>query len=123
MDDMERLLPASLEGTDPELCIKLFKSTKKKNFNGLKRRIECSDKKWNELFVEQNGLETVLDALSEQKEASMLDGNEKLESISCINAILNNKIGMKHCVMKGDEFVRRYIEGQCFYSSYLYIVL
>jgi len=115
MAEMEQLLPACLEGTDPELCIKLFKSTK--NFQGLRKRIKSSNQKWKESFLEQKGLEAVLDMLSELKEASMLDADENLECIYCIKTILNSPSGMKYCVINGDEFVRRYIEGQCFKAS------
>jgi len=108
MEQLEQLLPASLEGTDPELCIKLFKSTKKKNFNGLKRRINSSDQKWKNSFLERKGLEIVLDALSEAKET-----DEKLECISCINSILNSSSGMEYCMKNGEEFVTRYVEGRC----------
>jgi len=126
--DSKQSLPASLEGADPELCIVLFKSSL--NFHGLKRRISSSDQEWMEQFLEQGGLETVFDALSVlgqkgfSKRTVMMDAIQQLECIACIKAIMNRPYGMKHTVMNGEKFVKRFIEGQhLFFSRHSSLIL
>ena len=114
--DTKQSLPASLEGSDAELCIVMFKSTL--NFRGLKKRITTSDQEWMEQFLEQGGLETVFDALSIlgqkgfSKRTAMMDAIQQLECIACIKTIMSRPYGMKHTVMNGEKFVKRFIEGQ-----------
>ena len=108
-------LPASLEGSDPELCIVLFKSTP--NFHGLKKRITSADKKWIEEFLQQDGLEILFDALATlgtkgfNTSTAMMDAVQQLECISCIKTIMSRSCGMEHILMNGEKFVNRLIEG------------
>ena len=108
-------LPASLEGSDPELCIALFKSTL--NFHGLKKRITSADKKWTEEFLEQEGLETLFDALATlsikgfNTSTALMDAVQQLECINCIKTIMSRSCGMEHILTNGEKFVKRLIEG------------
>ena len=108
-------LPASLEGSDPELCITLFKSTL--NFHGLKKRIRNADKEWIELFLQQEGLETLFDALATlgtkgfSASTALMDAVQQLECIGCIKTIMSRSCGMEHILMNGERFVKRLIEG------------
>lgn len=109
-------LPASLEGSDPELCIVLFKSTL--NFHGLKKRITSADSKWIEEFLQQGGLETLFDALATlgtkgfNTSTALMDAVQQLECISCIRTIMSRKCGMEHILTTGEKFVNRLIEGK-----------
>ena len=108
-------LPASLEGSDPELCIVLFKNTL--NFYGLKKRIISADSKWIEEFLQQDGLEIVFDALATlgskgfNTSTAMMDAVKQLQCISCIKTIMGQSCGMEHILMNGKKFVNRLIEG------------
>ena len=108
-------LPASLEGSDPELCIVLFKSTL--NVHGLEKRIISADSKWIEEFLQQDGLEIVFDALATlgskgfNTSTAMMDAVEQLECISCIKTIMGRSCGMEHILMNGEKFVNKLIEG------------
>ena len=110
-------LPASLEGSDPELCIALFKSTL--NFHGLKKRITSADKKWIEEFLDQEGLETLFDALATlgmkgfNTSTALMDAVQQLECIKCIKTIMSRSCGMEHILTNGEKFVKRLIEGNC----------
>ena len=102
----------SLEGTDPELCLSLFKNCF--NFVGLKNRIKSADQKWIEEFLEQGGLETVFDtlaALSNKGFCSLMDAVQQLECIRCIKAIMNHPFGIEYVVVIGDQFVNRLVKG------------
>jgi len=102
----------SLEGTDPELCLSLFKNCF--NFVGLKNRIRSADQKWIEEFLEQGGLETVFDtlaALSKKGFCSLMDAVQQLECIHCIKAIMNHPCGIEYVVVIGDQFVNRLVKG------------
>ena len=106
---------ASLEGSDPELCIVLFKSTL--NFHGLKKRITSADNKWIEEFLDQEGLETLFDALATlgtkgfNTSTALMDAVQQLECINCIKTIMSRSCGMEHILMNGEKFVSRLIEG------------
>ena len=113
--DSKQSLPASLEGSDPELCIVLFKSTL--NFHGLKKRITSADNKWIEEFLQQEGLETLFDALATlgtkgfDTSTALMDAVQQLECINCIKAIMKRSCGMEHILVNGEKFVKRLIEG------------
>ena len=106
---------ASLEGSDPELCIVLFNSTL--NFHGLKKRITSADKQWIKEFLEQEGLETLFDALATlgtkgfNTSTALMDAVQQLECISCIKTIMSRSCGMEHILTNGEKFVNRLIEG------------
>jgi len=109
--------PASLEGSDPELCIALFKTTDALNFHGLKKRITTADKEWMEEFLQQGGLETIFHALATlgkkgfQKSTALKDALRQLECVDCIKAIMGRSYGMEHILTNGEKFVNRLIEG------------
>ena len=110
-------LPASLEGSDPELCIKLFKESDNLNFHGLKKRITSADEEWIKEFLQQDGLEILFKALATlgmkgfKKSTAILDAVQQLECISCIKTIMGRSCGMEHILMNGEDFVKRLIEG------------
>ena len=123
--ESRQALPASLEGSDPELCIVLFKSTP--NFHGLKKRIISADKIWVEEFLQQDGLEMLFDALATlgtkgfNTSTAMMDAVQQLECISCIKTIMGRSCGMEHILTNGEKFVNRLIEGRRIYGEHLCI--
>lgn len=109
-------LPASLEGSDPELCIVLFKSTL--NFHGLKKRIASADKQWIKEFLHQGGLEMMFDALATlgtkgfSMSTALKDAVQQLECIGCIKSIMERSSGMEYILTNGEKFMNRLIEGK-----------
>ena len=115
-------VPVSLEGSDPELCIKLFKESDDLNFHGLKKRITSADGKWIKEFLQQDGLEILFKALaalgakSFSKSTAIMDAVHQLECIGCIKTIMGRSCGMEHILMNGEDFVKRLIEGTYTFS-------
>jgi len=104
---------ASFEGSDPELCITLFKNTL--NFIGLKTRIKSADQKWMEEFLEQGGLETVFSSLvglGMKITYTFIDAVRQLECMGCIKAIMNHPFGMEYVItVVGKKVFYKLIEG------------
>ena len=111
-------LAASLEGSDPELCIKLFKESDNLNFHGLKKRIISADEEWIKEFLRQDGLEILFKALATlgtkgfDTSTAIMDAVQQLECIGCIKAIMSRSCGMEHILMDGEDFVKKLIEGK-----------
>ena len=110
---------ASFEGSDPELCITLFKTSQ--NFTGLKTRIKSADQKWMEEFLEQEGLETVFSSLAGlgmKTTYTFIDAVRQLECMGCIKAIMNHPFGMEYAItVVGEKVFYKLIEGRLFTCS------
>lgn len=103
---------ASIEGADAELTLSLFKNSL--NYIGLKNRIKTADEKWIEEFLEQGGLDTIvetLSALSRKGFCSLMDAVQQLECVRCIKAIMNRPFGIEYVIMTGDKFVNKLVKG------------
>jgi len=108
----ESSLGASIEGADAELTLNLFKTSL--NYIGLKNRIKTADQKWIEEFLEQGGLETILDALSALSGkgfCSFMDAVQQLECVRCIKAIMNHPFGIEYVIMMGEKSVNKLVKG------------
>ena len=55
---------ANLESAEPELCIRLLQVPSVVNYSGLRKRLEGSDGGWMVQFLEQSGLDLLLEALA-----------------------------------------------------------
>ena len=114
---------SSFEGSDPELCITLFKNTQ--NFIGLKTRIKSADQKWMEEFLEQGGLETVFSSLvglgMPKVTYTFIDAVRQLECMGCIKAIMNHPFGMEYAItVVGKKVFYKLIEGTVRKIVYFY---
>ncbi|XP_036604802.1 inverted formin-2 isoform X2 [Trichosurus vulpecula] len=90
---------ANLENADPELCIRLLQMPSVVNYSGLRKRLENSDDGWLVQFLEQSGLDLLLEALarlSGRGVARIADALLQLTCISCVRAIMNAHQGIEY---------------------------
>ncbi|XP_020835130.1 inverted formin-2-like isoform X1 [Phascolarctos cinereus] len=90
---------ANLENAEPELCIRLLQMPSVVNYSGLRKRLESSDDGWLVQFLEQSGLDLLLEALarlSGRGVARISDALLQLTCISCVRAIMNARQGIEY---------------------------
>ncbi|XP_072486164.1 inverted formin-2 isoform X2 [Notamacropus eugenii] len=90
---------ANLENAEPELCIRLLQMPSVVNYSGLRKRLESSDDGWLVQFLEQSGLDLLLEALarlSGRGVARIADALLQLTCISCVRAIMNAHQGIEY---------------------------
>ncbi|XP_007473530.2 inverted formin-2 isoform X3 [Monodelphis domestica] len=90
---------ANLENAEPELCIRLLQMPSVVNYSGLRKRLESSDDGWLVQFLEQSGLDLLLEALarlSGRGVARIADALLQLTCISCVRAVMNSQQGIEY---------------------------
>ncbi|XP_051052635.1 inverted formin-2 isoform X3 [Phodopus roborovskii] len=100
---------ANLENAEPELCIRLLQMPSVVNYSGLRKRLEGSDGGWMVQFLEQSGLDLLLEALarlSGRGVARIADALLQLTCISCVRAVMNSKQGIEY-ILSNQGYVRQ----------------
>lgn len=100
---------ANLESADPELCIRLLQVPSVVNYSGLRKRLESSDGGWMVQFLEQSGLDLLLEALarlSGRGVARIADALLQLTCISCVRAVMNSQPGIQY-ILSNQAYVRQ----------------
>ncbi|XP_054423662.1 inverted formin-2 [Pteronotus mesoamericanus] len=100
---------ANLENADPELCIRLLQMPSVVNYSGLRKRLESSDGGWMVQFLEQSGLDLLLEALarlSGRGVARIADALLQLTCVSCVRAVMNSQQGMEY-ILSNQAYVRQ----------------
>ncbi|XP_036097412.1 inverted formin-2 isoform X2 [Molossus molossus] len=100
---------ANLENADPELCIRLLQMPSVVNYSGLRKRLEGSDGSWMVQFLEQSGLDLLLEALarlSGRGVARIADALLQLTCVSCVRAVMNSQQGMEY-ILSNQAYVRQ----------------
>ncbi|KAM8948740.1 inverted formin-2 isoform 1-T1 [Lycaon pictus] len=100
---------ANLESADPELCIRLLQMPSVVNYSGLRKRLEGSDGGWMVQFLEQSGLDLLLEALarlSGRGVARIADALLQLTCISCVRAVMNSQQGIEY-ILSNQAYVRQ----------------
>ncbi|XP_076010658.1 inverted formin-2-like isoform X3 [Genypterus blacodes] len=106
--DSDSSVEANLENADPELCIKLLQVPTVVNYSGLRRRLEASDQAWMVQFLEQRGLDLLmeaLDRLSGRGCSRIADALLQLTCVTCVRAIMNSSAGL-HFILDNDGYIR-----------------
>ncbi|XP_062293707.1 inverted formin-2-like [Scomber scombrus] len=99
-DDPEASMNANLENAEPELCIRLLQVPTMLNYSGLRRRLESSDRSWMEQFLEQRGLDLLMEALQRLSGrggggcSCFSDTLLPLTCVCCIRAVMNSSTGL-----------------------------
>ncbi|XP_045415480.1 inverted formin-2 isoform X2 [Lemur catta] len=100
---------ANLESADPELCIRLLQMPSVVNYSGLRKRLESSDGGWMVQFLEQSGLDLLLEALarlSGRGVARIADALLQLTCISCVRAVMNSPRGIEY-ILSNPAYARQ----------------
>nr|XP_021509834.1 inverted formin-2 isoform X3 [Meriones unguiculatus] len=100
---------ANLESAEPELCIRLLQMPSVVNYSGLRKRLESSDGGWMVQFLEQSGLDLLLEALarlSGRGVARIADALLQLTCISCVRAVMNSQQGIEY-ILSNQGYVRQ----------------
>ncbi|XP_065762926.1 inverted formin-2 isoform X2 [Muntiacus reevesi] len=100
---------ANLESAEPELCIRLLQVPSVVNYSGLRKRLESSDGGWMVQFLEQSGLDLLLEALarlSGRGVARIADALLQLTCVSCVRAVMNSREGIQY-ILSNQAYVRQ----------------
>ncbi|XP_077910416.1 inverted formin-2 isoform X5 [Halichoerus grypus] len=100
---------ANLESAEPELCIRLLQMPSVVNYSGLRKRLESSDGGWMVQFLEQSGLDLLLEALarlSGRGVARIADALLQLTCISCVRAVMNSQQGIEY-ILSNQAYVHQ----------------
>lgn len=105
---------ANLESAEPELCIRLLQVPSVVNYSGLRKRLEGSDGGWMVQFLEQSGLDLLLEALarlSGRGVARIADALLQLTCVSCVRAVMNSREGIQY-ILSNQAYVRQLSLGE-----------
>uniref|UniRef100_A0A8C3VCU7 GBD/FH3 domain-containing protein n=1 Tax=Catagonus wagneri TaxID=51154 RepID=A0A8C3VCU7_9CETA len=100
---------ANLQNADPELCARLLQVPSVVNYSGLRKRLESSDGGWMVQFLEQSGLDLLLEALarlSGRGVARIADALLQLTCVSCVRAVMNSQEGIRY-ILGNQAYVRQ----------------
>lgn len=91
------------------MCIRLLQMPSVVNYSGLRKRLESSDGSWMVQFLEQSGLDLLLEALarlSGRGVARIADALLQLTCISCVRAVMNSQQGIEY-ILSNQGYVRQ----------------
>ena len=112
-EDEDNGVGASLENSEPELCIQLLRIPSINNYTGLKKRIQSGSQEWLEGFLELDGLGVLLDVVERLsgRGMSFADAYLQVEIVGCIKAVMNSKAGMDFLI-ESNDFTRKLARGK-----------
>lgn len=96
----------------PEFCVRLLRFPSVQTYCGIHSKLKSSSKDWMLQFLENNGMEVLLDALEKLGSLKLLFDAAVmlLECASCIKTVMNSKTGLDFMVGNRD-FTRRLGRG------------
>ena len=111
ISDKERGFSPSSD-VSPEFCVHLLRSPSVQTYCGIHRKLKSSSKDWMVEFLENNGMEILLDALEKLGSLKLFFDAAVmiLECASCIKTVMNSKTGLDFMVGNRD-FTRRLGRG------------
>lgn len=95
----------------PEFCVRLLRFPSVQTYCGIHNKLKSSSNDWILEFLENNGMEVLLDALEKLSSLKLFfDAVMLLECASCIKTVMNSKTGLDFMVGNRD-FTRRLGRG------------
>ena len=102
--------PASTVPTKVTRCFYISAQT----FSSVKRKLRSCSQEWMQGFLDNEGLERLLDCvdtLALKRVTVLSDALVLIECVECIKAVLNSRIGLSLLVER-PEYCRRLIKGE-----------
>uniref|UniRef100_UPI00358E98FD inverted formin-2 isoform X3 n=1 Tax=Myxine glutinosa TaxID=7769 RepID=UPI00358E98FD len=104
----------SLENAEPELCVHFLSIPSSQNYSGLRQRLMSANGRWMQKFLDLNGLDMLLEALSRLTVRNgvgigIYDAYTQLECVGCVRAILNSQEGLEHLVCRKKDTRRLFL--------------
>lgn len=95
----------------PEFCVRLLRFPSVQTYCGIHNKLKSSSNDWILEFLENKGMEVLLDALEKLSSLKLFfDAVMLLECASCIKTVMNSKTGLDFMVGNRD-FTRRLGRG------------
>lgn len=91
----------------PEFCVRLLRFPSVQTYHSIHSKLKSSSDEWIFEFLQNNGMEVLLDALERLSSLKLfVDAVMLLECTSCIKTVMNSKTGLDFMVGNRD-FTRR----------------
>jgi len=84
------------------------------NYSGLRRRLESSDQAWMAQFLEQRGLDLLMEALARVSGrgcSRIADALLQITCVECVRAVMNARAGL-HFILDHRGYVRTLAQGE-----------
>ena len=122
---LDALSHQNFDSYTPAICIDFLKSPNLKLLSSLNKKLKHNIKEWNEEFLQLQGsdvLMDIVDTLGYKRVTQLSDALLLLESIECIKALMNSKMGLKYLVQHG-EYLKKLVKGEsCFVFIHFLLV-
>ncbi|PVD34474.1 hypothetical protein C0Q70_05749 [Pomacea canaliculata] len=108
------LLKVDLEQCEPEICVALLKFPSVQTFSALKKKLKSSGMEWMQGFLDNEGLEALLDcidSLGSRRVTQLSEALLLLECMSCVKCVMNSKLGLESLVQRPD-YICRLVKGK-----------
>lgn len=108
------LLKVDLEQCEPEICVALLKFPSVQTFSALKKKLKSSGMEWMQGFLDNEGLEALLDcidSLGSRRVTQLSEALLLLECVSCVKCVMNSKLGLESLVQRPD-YICRLVKGK-----------
>nr|KAG5692022.1 hypothetical protein BaRGS_027667 [Batillaria attramentaria] len=110
----QTLFNVDLEQCDPEICVSILKIPTVQNLGAIKKKLKNSGKEWMQGFLDNEGLEALLDcidSLGSRRVTQLSDALLLLECVACVKCVMNSKMGLELLVQRPD-YVCRLVKGR-----------
>lgn len=97
---------------DPSTCVSVMRIPSLKSYSALLRQLKSCRKSWLEGFLEERGLEVLLEGLEVicQKKVQLAEAMMLLECVACVKAIMNCRQGLELFTVK-KNYCKSLIKG------------
>lgn len=109
----QTLFNVDLEQCEPEVCVSILKIPTMQNLGAVKKKLKNSGKEWMQGFLDNEGLEALLDcidSLGSRRVTQLSDALVLLECVACVKCVMNSKMGLELLVQRPD-FVCRLVKA------------
>ncbi len=110
----ETLKKINFDNCEPDICVGLLKMPSMSTYSALNKKLKSCSENWMMRFLEEDGLEVLLDAvsaLSSRRVSALSDAMTLLECIACIKTVMNSKMGLEFLV-QNQTYTRRLVKGK-----------
>ncbi|XP_012943896.1 protein diaphanous homolog 2, partial [Aplysia californica] len=102
-----------LDHSDPEFVVTVMAIPTVQTFSSVKKKLRTSNQEWMQGFLDNLGLERLLDCVdtfANKRVTALSDALILIECVECIRAVLNSKVGVSLLVQNSD-YSRRLIKA------------
>ena len=114
------ILTKDMANCDPDICVRMLRIPTLQTYAALKRRLDSSGRVWMQGFLDEGGLDALLQHMEmncKKRVTKFMDALVLLECVMCIRAVLNNKTGLEYFTEHDEQYFGKLVKGEILFDN------